>query len=65
MEENKPVFIGVREALKYSTDHTVDLLKQELEIDSDSSLLFFNTEGATDPVNYHEILYHGKYPSIF
>jgi topoisomerase-4 subunit A len=32
IQENKPVFIGVREALKYSTDHTVALLKQELEI---------------------------------
>ena len=35
IQENKPVFIGVREALKYSTDHTVDLLKQELEIQLD------------------------------
>lgn len=35
IKENKPVFIGVREALKYSTDHTVDLLKQELEIQLD------------------------------
>lgn len=30
--DNKPVFIGVSEMLKRSTDHTVDLLKQELEI---------------------------------
>ena len=35
IKENKPVFIEVREALKYSTDHTVDLLKQELEIQLD------------------------------
>ncbi len=35
IKENKPVFIGVREALKYSTDHTVNLLKQELEIQLD------------------------------
>jgi len=32
IEDNKPVFIGVSEMLKKSTDHTVDLLKQELEI---------------------------------
>jgi topoisomerase-4 subunit A len=32
IQENKPVFIGVRDALKYSTEHTVDLLRQELEI---------------------------------
>ncbi len=32
IEDNKPVFIGVTEMLKKSTDFTVDLLKQELEI---------------------------------
>jgi topoisomerase-4 subunit A len=32
IEDNKPVFIGVSEILKISTDHTVDLLKRELEI---------------------------------
>ncbi len=32
IEDNKPLFIGVVEMLKRSTDATVDLLKQELEI---------------------------------
>ncbi len=32
IENNKPVFIGVSEILKNSTDHTVELLKLELEI---------------------------------
>src|SRR5690606_14916621 len=32
IEDNKPLFIGVNEMLKRSTDNTVDLLKQELEI---------------------------------
>jgi topoisomerase-4 subunit A len=32
IEENKPVFIGVSEMLRHSTDLTVDLLKKELEI---------------------------------
>ncbi len=32
IEDNKPLFIGVSEMLKRSTDATVDLLKQELEI---------------------------------
>ncbi len=32
IENNKPIFIGVTEMLRRSTDHTVDLLKQELEI---------------------------------
>ncbi len=32
IEDNKPLFVGVSEMLKISTDRTVDLLKQELEI---------------------------------
>ena len=32
IENNKPVFIGVSDALRHSTRHTVDLLKAELEI---------------------------------
>jgi len=32
IENNKPVFIGVRDVLKHSTHHTVDLLTKELEI---------------------------------
>lgn len=32
IEDNKPLFIGVTEMLRRSTDRTVDLLKQELEI---------------------------------
>ncbi|WP_028890443.1 DNA gyrase/topoisomerase IV subunit A [Tenacibaculum ovolyticum] len=32
IEDNKPVFVGVSEMLKHSTDLTVKLLKQELEI---------------------------------
>ncbi len=32
IEDNKPLFIGVKEMLKRSTDYTVELLKAELEI---------------------------------
>ncbi|NER16728.1 DNA gyrase/topoisomerase IV subunit A [Spongiivirga citrea] len=32
IEDNKPVFVGVTEVLKRSTDNTVALLKQELEV---------------------------------
>lgn len=32
IDDNKPVFIGVKEVLERSTDHTVSLLKKELEI---------------------------------
>lgn len=33
IKENKPCFVGVSEVLKESTDHTVELLKKELEIE--------------------------------
>ncbi|WP_419656351.1 YgeX: putative diaminopropionate ammonia-lyase [Desulfosarcina variabilis str. Montpellier] len=39
-------------------------VKQALGIGPDSKLLFFNTEGATDPINYREILWYGKYPAL-
>ena len=32
IEDNKPIFIGIQEMLRRSTDHTVDMLKSELEI---------------------------------
>jgi topoisomerase-4 subunit A len=32
IEDNKPLFIGVSEMLKISTNRTVELLKSELEI---------------------------------
>ena len=32
IEDNKPIFLAVSEVLKRSTDNTLDLLKQELEI---------------------------------
>lgn len=33
IEDSKPIFVGVSEVLRKSTDHTVALLKQELEIE--------------------------------
>ncbi len=39
-------------------------LKDAIGIDRNSTLLCFNTEGATDPVIYREIIWHGKYPSM-
>jgi len=35
IENNTPIFIGVSEMLKHSTQHTVNLLKRELEIQLD------------------------------
>jgi len=60
--ESGAVGMGVTDLL---VNHTAfEEIKQTLEIGPDSRLLFFNTEGATDPVNYQDILWYGKYPSI-
>ncbi|MDJ0885116.1 MAG: diaminopropionate ammonia-lyase [Desulfobacterales bacterium] len=36
--------------------------KRELAIGPETTLLCFNTEGATDPKNFREILWHGRCP---
>ena len=36
-------------------------VKEVLGLNKDSVVLFFNTEGDTDPVNYGEIIWNGKY----
>jgi len=58
--ESGSVGIGLLDLLVNRSDFIE--LKQKLKIGPDSNLLFFNTEGATDPENYREILWHGKYP---
>jgi len=60
--ESGSVGIGLLDLLINYPDF--DKLKQELAIGPDSNLLFFNTEGATDPENYREILWHGKYQPL-
>ena len=35
IEDNKPLFVGVSEMLRQSTEHTVELLKADLEIKLD------------------------------
>ena len=36
-------------------------VREVLGLDENSVVLFFNTEGDTDPVNYGEIIWNGKY----
>ena len=61
--ESGAVGMGVIDLL---VNHTAfKAVRQALEIGLDSRLLLFNTEGATDPVNYREILWYGKYPTVY
>jgi diaminopropionate ammonia-lyase len=61
--ESGAVGLGVLDLL--CNNESFGELKQKLAIGPDSILLFFNTEGATDPESHREILWHGKYPSLF
>ena len=60
--ESGSVGIGLLDLITHNPDF--GKLKQELALGTDSRVLCFNTEGATDPENTREILWHGKYPSV-
>ena len=60
--ESGSVGIGLLDLL--ANRAAFETIKEEFEIGPESKLLIFNTEGATDPVNYREILWYGKYPAI-
>jgi diaminopropionate ammonia-lyase len=60
--ESGSIGIGLMDALSNNSDF--EELKADLGIGSDATLLCFNTEGATDPVNYRKIIWYGKYSSM-
>ena len=39
-------------------------LRRALELDRDSQVLLFSTEGDTDPEQYRKIVWEGEYASI-
>ena len=59
--ESGSVGIGLLDLLV--NDPGYEELKHSLKIGPQSTALFFNTEGATDPHNYREILWYGKFSS--
>ncbi len=58
--ESGAVGLGLMDLL--ANDPGCRKLKEALEIGVQSTLVCFSTEGATDPVNYREVIWHGKYP---
>ncbi len=60
--ESGSVGIGLLHLLM--TKNNLAEMRKALGLGKDSILLFFNTEGDTDPENYRKILHEGKYPSI-
>lgn len=53
---------AVTAGLVYSimTDPSLSELKNSLKLDENSNILLFSTEGDTDPINYKNIVWHGK-----
>jgi diaminopropionate ammonia-lyase len=57
--ESGPIGIGVLDLIMNDPDYQE--LKEALKLNSDSTVLMFNTEGNTDPVNFREIVWYGKH----
>ena len=45
-------------------NESLDYMRKELEIDENSRVLCFSTEGDTDVENYRKIVWEGLYPSF-
>ncbi len=56
--ESGAVGLGVMELLMHAP--ALAPLRRELALGPEATLLFFNTEGATDPDHYRQILWHGR-----
>jgi len=39
-------------------------LREKLQLNKDSQILLFSTEGDTDPDNYRRIVWDGEYPLV-
>lgn len=45
-------------------NESLDWLRRDLKLNSDSRILCFSTEGDTDKASYRDIVWNGKYPSF-
>ncbi len=60
--ESGAVGMGVISAIM--EDDTYQELREALELDQNSQVLMFSTEGDTDPDKYREIVWGGAYPTV-
>lgn len=60
--ESGAVGVGLLALLMQSPE--LKNIKDCLELDENSTILIFSTEGDTDPVSYRNIILHGKYPVL-
>ncbi|WFA07772.1 diaminopropionate ammonia-lyase [Tissierella sp. Yu-01] len=45
------------------TNENLKWLREKLQLNENSKVLFFSTEGDTDKKNYYDVVWNGKYPS--
>ena len=45
-------------------DDTYKELREALELDGNSKVLMFSTEGDTDPDKYRKVVWGGEYPTV-
>ncbi|MCF6267418.1 MAG: diaminopropionate ammonia-lyase [Desulfuromusa sp.] len=57
--ESGSIGIGVLDLIMNNPEYQE--LKKALKLNADSTVLMFNTEGNTDPVNFREIVWYGKH----
>jgi diaminopropionate ammonia-lyase len=60
--ESGSVGIGLLAEIMTNVDY--HSIKEKLQIDSNSKILCFSTEGDTDPDNYKDIVWKGRYPNV-
>ncbi|GAA0181614.1 diaminopropionate ammonia-lyase [Clostridium sediminicola] len=60
--ESGSVGVGLIDLLMSKPE--LEVFKNAIGLDENSVVLFFNTEGDTDPENYRKIVHYGKNPSI-
>lgn len=55
--------VGIGIIAELMTNPELNLLKEQLNLDKDSNVLFFSTEGDTDKTGYRNIVWDGKFPT--
>lgn len=61
-QESGAVGIGLLALLMERED--LKEAREMMDFDENSVVLLISTEGDTDPIDYYDVIYNGKYPAI-
>lgn len=56
--------VGIGLLMEVMTKDEYSDFREKLKLDKDSVILFFNTEGDTDPENYKKVVWGGAHPNV-